>query len=189
MGLIRPLINLFSACFKQTIQILQQINVKKCPSSIWCRDSNSQPSDYESTLLTTRPGLSNLTPLSLSLSLHHFPPSIALSLSLNHPVTLMFHCSFQWYFYLSSFLSLSFRFLNPILIWFYSWWRSLQKSGLKEMDLKEPFWLKMVQWKSDLGKNFCFSCNLDNLLLSIYLKFLFITKGIWSVWPAIENKK
>ena len=30
---------------------------EKCPSSIWCRDSNSQPSDYESPLLTTRPGL------------------------------------------------------------------------------------------------------------------------------------
>ena len=32
--------------FKQTLQFLQQTNVKKCPSSIWCRDSNSQPSDY-----------------------------------------------------------------------------------------------------------------------------------------------
>ena len=31
--------------FKQTIQFLQQINVKKCPSSIRRRDSNSQPSD------------------------------------------------------------------------------------------------------------------------------------------------
>ena len=29
--------------FKQTIQFLQQINVKKCPSSIRRRDSNSQP--------------------------------------------------------------------------------------------------------------------------------------------------
>ena len=35
--------------------MLQQINVKKCPSSIWCWDSNSQPSDYESPPLTTRP--------------------------------------------------------------------------------------------------------------------------------------
>ena len=26
-------------------------------SSIWCRDSNSQPSDYKSPPLTTRPGL------------------------------------------------------------------------------------------------------------------------------------
>ena len=42
----------------QTINTnLQQINVKKCPSSIRCRDSNSQPSDYESPPLTTKPGL------------------------------------------------------------------------------------------------------------------------------------
>ena len=30
---------------------------EKCPSSIRCRDSNSQPSDHESPPLTTRPGL------------------------------------------------------------------------------------------------------------------------------------
>ena len=34
--------------FKQTLQFLQQINVKKCPSSIRRQDSNSQPSDCES---------------------------------------------------------------------------------------------------------------------------------------------
>ena len=34
MGQPRPLFNLFSVFFKQTIQFLQQINVKKCPSSI-----------------------------------------------------------------------------------------------------------------------------------------------------------
>ena len=28
-----------------------------CPSSIWCRDSNSQPLDNESPLITTRQGL------------------------------------------------------------------------------------------------------------------------------------
>ena len=43
--------------FKQTLQFLQQINVKKCSSSIWHQDSNSQPSDCESPPLTTRPGL------------------------------------------------------------------------------------------------------------------------------------
>ena len=43
--------------FKQTLQFLQQINVKKCPSSIRHRDSNQQPPDYESPPLTTRPGL------------------------------------------------------------------------------------------------------------------------------------
>ena len=41
--------------FKQTLQFLQQIIAKKCPSSIWRWDSNSQPSDYESPPLTTRP--------------------------------------------------------------------------------------------------------------------------------------
>ena len=29
--------------FKHTLQCLQLINVKKCPSSIWCQDSNSWP--------------------------------------------------------------------------------------------------------------------------------------------------
>ena len=43
--------------FKQTIQFLQQINVKKCPSSIWRQDSNPRPSKRESPLITTRPGL------------------------------------------------------------------------------------------------------------------------------------
>ena len=31
--------------------------VKKCPSSVRCWDSNSQPLDHESPLITTRPGL------------------------------------------------------------------------------------------------------------------------------------
>ena len=43
--------------FKQTIQFLQQINVKKCPSSIWCQDSNPRPFTHESSPITTRPGL------------------------------------------------------------------------------------------------------------------------------------
>ena len=43
--------------FKQTTKNLQQINVKKCPSSIRLLDLNSQPSDYESPPLTTGPGL------------------------------------------------------------------------------------------------------------------------------------
>ena len=37
--------------------ILQQINVKKCPSSIRCRDSNPRPLECESPPITTRPGL------------------------------------------------------------------------------------------------------------------------------------
>ena len=55
MGQPRPLFHLFLSF---------QINVKKCPSSIRRRDSNSHPSDYESPPLTTRPGL---PPLLLSL--------------------------------------------------------------------------------------------------------------------------
>ena len=49
---------LFSfSLFKQTIQFLQQINVKKCPSSIQCRDLNPRPFEHESSPITTRPGL------------------------------------------------------------------------------------------------------------------------------------
>ena len=39
------------------ISILQQLNVEKCPSSIRCRDSNPQPSEYESPPTTTGPWL------------------------------------------------------------------------------------------------------------------------------------
>ena len=56
MGQPRPLFVYFRL-FKQTLQFLKQINVKKCPSSIQHRDSNSQPFDYKSPPLTTRPGL------------------------------------------------------------------------------------------------------------------------------------
>ena len=48
---------LFSVFFKQTLQFLQQINVKKCPSSIRRRDSNPRPFEHESSPITTRPGL------------------------------------------------------------------------------------------------------------------------------------
>ena len=43
--------------FEQTIEMLQQINVKKCPSSIRCWDLISQPLEYQSSPITTRPGL------------------------------------------------------------------------------------------------------------------------------------
>ena len=42
---------------KCTSQILQQINVKKCPSSIRCWDSNPRPLKHESPPITSRPGL------------------------------------------------------------------------------------------------------------------------------------
>ena len=56
MGQPRPLFHLFLS-FQTTLQILQQINVKKCPSSIRCWDSNSRPLEHESPPITTRPGL------------------------------------------------------------------------------------------------------------------------------------
>ena len=60
--------------FNQTLlQFLQQVKCQKCPSNIRCRDSNSQPSDYESLPLTTRPGL---TPLCLHLLVLHFSLSL-----------------------------------------------------------------------------------------------------------------
>ena len=56
MGRPRPLFNLFSS-FQTNITILQQINVKKCPSSIQCWDSNPWLSEHVSPPITTRPGL------------------------------------------------------------------------------------------------------------------------------------
>ena len=41
---------------KHTFLFLQIINVKKCASRIWCRDSNSRPLEHESPPITTRPG-------------------------------------------------------------------------------------------------------------------------------------
>ena len=44
--------------FKQTsLQFFQQMYVKKCPSSIWYRDSNPQPLERDSLPITTRPVL------------------------------------------------------------------------------------------------------------------------------------
>ena len=58
MGHPRPLFRLFSVFFKQTsIQLLQQINVNKCPSIIQCWDLNPQPSQCKSHPITTRSGL------------------------------------------------------------------------------------------------------------------------------------
>ena len=44
--------------FKQiSLQFLQQIYVKKCPSSLQCQDLNPRPSEHEFLPITTRPGL------------------------------------------------------------------------------------------------------------------------------------
>ena len=52
----RPLFRLFSS-FQTNTTILTTNKCKKCPSIIRRWDSNSQPYDYESPHLTTRPGL------------------------------------------------------------------------------------------------------------------------------------
>ena len=46
----------FIFVFKKHITILTTNKCKKCPSSIWCRDSNSRPLEHESAPITTRPG-------------------------------------------------------------------------------------------------------------------------------------
>ena len=52
----RPLFRLFSS-FQTNNIILTTNKCEKCPTSIWRQESNSQPSDYKSPPLTTRPGL------------------------------------------------------------------------------------------------------------------------------------
>ena len=53
----RPLFHLFSVFSKKHYNFHNKYVRKKCPSSIRCRDSNSQPSYYESPPLTSRPKL------------------------------------------------------------------------------------------------------------------------------------
>ena len=43
----RPLFNLFSSFQTQITNFTTNGNVNKCPSSIWCWDSNSQPLEHE----------------------------------------------------------------------------------------------------------------------------------------------
>ena len=56
MGQQRPLFGLLYVFLQVIIQFMQQFNVKS-ESSIWFRDSNSQPLDYEYPSLNTIPGL------------------------------------------------------------------------------------------------------------------------------------
>ena len=70
MGQPRPLFHLFSS-LQTHITILTTNKCEKYPSSIWCWDSNSRPSDDESTHITTRAGLSPKRGLSYSLSVIH----------------------------------------------------------------------------------------------------------------------
>ena len=60
MGHPRPLLYLFSS-FQTNITILTTNKCEKCPSSIRCWDSNSQPSEHKSPPITTRPGLPSVS--------------------------------------------------------------------------------------------------------------------------------
>ena len=57
MGQPWPLFRLFSVSSNKHYKFLQQKYVKKCPSTMWCRDLNPRPSELESPPITTRPGL------------------------------------------------------------------------------------------------------------------------------------
>ena len=54
MGQPRPLFH-FCCLFQIHITIFPTNKCEKCPCSIWCRDSNSQPLEHESPPKTTRP--------------------------------------------------------------------------------------------------------------------------------------
>ena len=48
---------IFGLSHQTSIQSLQQITVKKCPSSIWCQDLNPRPLENKLSPITTRSGL------------------------------------------------------------------------------------------------------------------------------------
>ena len=93
MGHPQPFLFIFGL-FKQTLQFLQQICVKKYPSSIWCQDLNPWPLERESLPITTRPGLPPYLPFTFFLS---FLPSLSLSLFILFCLSdiLAFHISFS----------------------------------------------------------------------------------------------
>ena len=68
--------------FKHTIVkiVLQQINVKKCPSSIRCWDLNPQPSEHESPSITTRPELPPTRPFEISVIACYLPNHLPYSI-------------------------------------------------------------------------------------------------------------
>ena len=74
---IPSLFFIYFCLFKQTLQFLQQINVKKCPPSIWCWDLKPRSSEHESLPITTRPGL----PAHSKLSFKSFVLSLTFLLS------------------------------------------------------------------------------------------------------------
>ena len=56
IGQPRPLFLFIIGLFKQTLQFLQQINVKNCPTCIWRGDLNLRPLKHESSPITTKRG-------------------------------------------------------------------------------------------------------------------------------------
>ena len=103
MGHPQPFLFIFGL-FKQTLQFLQQICVKKYPSSIWCQDLNPWPLERESLPITTRPGLPPYLPFTFFLSFFlSYPLSLSLSLFSSSFVSLTFwhfifrsHLLFRW---------------------------------------------------------------------------------------------
>ena len=61
MAILGLFSHLFTSFQTNIITILTTNICEKCPSSILCRDSNTQPSDNESPTITTRPGLLSRT--------------------------------------------------------------------------------------------------------------------------------
>ena len=70
MGHPRPLFHLILVFFKQTsLQFLQQVKVKKYPSSMWCQDSNPRSRKHESSPITAL----SLRYVRVVISLQHGP--------------------------------------------------------------------------------------------------------------------
>ena len=86
MGQPRPLFRLFSVFSNKHYKFLQQIYVKKCPSSIRCLDLNPRPSERESPSITTRPGF---PPISLFLLAGRVLPSCRPHLFFSLPVLVL----------------------------------------------------------------------------------------------------
>ena len=73
-------IRLFLVFSNKHYKFLQQIDVKKCPSSIRCQDLNPRPLERESLPITTRPGLPFVTRLA-----NGWPPKLRGFVCAYHP--------------------------------------------------------------------------------------------------------
>ena len=105
MGQPRPPLHLFVS-FQTHITIFSTNRyVRKCPSSIQCRDSNTWPLEHESPPLTTRPGLSPMCLFFFSSPTLHF-------------WKILFLISFYFNFGQSNFTSSLFRFFESVFVSF-----------------------------------------------------------------------